>query len=169
MQRKIIQIIVVISLLLLYTGSVFADYPRYLNGDPNCIIFAGHMGTGWYLKKNSVQVVSENGPVTELTVEVLTVPNAYDGNVNYSNIKKYSFYYDESTQTSINSGMSPQKVMGYYDRNGTLSYVDPKGSMAEIRITLPAGEMAFAIKYHKKFYGNGIYQFGQDFYRGVLY
>ena len=122
MQRKIIQFIVVISLLLLYTGSVFADYPRYLNGDPNCIIVAGHMGTGWYLKKNSVQVVSENGPVTELTVEVLTVPNAYDGNVNYSNIKKYSFYYDESTQTSINSGMSPQKVMGYYDRNGTAAF-----------------------------------------------
>ena len=89
MQRKIIQFIVVISLLLLYTGSVFADYSRYLNGDPNCIIVAGHMGTGWYLKKNSVRVISENGPVTELTVEVLTVPNAYDGNVNYSNIKKY--------------------------------------------------------------------------------
>lgn len=170
MKKKIVQMIMALALLLVGTGSVFADYPRYLNGDPNCIIVAGHHGIGWYIKKNSVRTVNEEGPISRLTIEVLTVPDAYDGKVEYTSINTYAFYYDASTGTSIDMGMRPQKVMGCFDRSkGEFVYVDPKASMAEIRISLPAGEMAYAIKYKKKFYGTGIYTFGQDFYRGVLY
>lgn len=169
MKKRVMQVIMVLALLIAWSGSVFADYPRYLNGDPNCIIIAGHQGTAWYVKKNSVRSLEESGPIAKLSIEVLAVPNAYDGNVNYSSINTYEFYYDASTDTSVQMGMNPQKVMGYFNRSrGEFVYVNPHASMAEVRITLPAGEMAYAIKYKKKFYGDGIYTFGDSFYSGVL-
>ncbi len=169
MKRIVFQMIGTLVLLLSFCGAALAEYPRFLNGDPNCIIIAGHQGTGWYIKKNSVRTLEQNGPIAKLSIEVLAVPNAYDGNVNYSSINTYEFYYDASTDTSVKMGMNPQKVMGYFNRSrGEYVYVDPNASMAEIRVTLPAGEMAYAIKYRKKFYGDGIYTFGDSFYNGVL-
>ena len=169
MKRRVFQMIGTLVLLLSFCGIALADYPRYLNGDPNCIIIAGHQGTGWYIKKNSVRTVEEQGPLSKLTIEVLAVPRAYDGNINYSSINTYEFYYDSSNATSVEMGMNPQKVMGHFNRSrGEYVYVNPNASMAEIRVILPAGEMAYAIKYKKKFYGDGIYTFGDSFYSGVL-
>ena len=52
----------------------------------------------------------------------------------------------------------------YVDQNGNSNwrYLDPNGSWAETGISMPAGEMAFALAYNLKFYG------GKKFYNSFL-
>lgn len=45
----------------------------------------------------------------------------------------------------------------YHDKgtNSDWKYINPAGAIATTSVVMPAGEMAFYLTYHKKFYGNG--------------
>ena len=147
-------IISFISVFMLMISTAFASpYPDHLNGDPNYILCDGHMGVAWYVDRSSLNVQKYAPPQYIIAVNVVTIPDADKGSTAISQVKTYRFFYNSDL------------VRMYLDRNlnDDWSYIDPNGSWAQTGIIMPTGEIAFALAYNYKFYGN----FGDEFYNRI--
>ncbi len=135
-----------LSLVLLFTtiftSTAHADYPDYLNGDRDYVLVDGHMGTGWYMKKSSLNVEQYAPPIYIISVSVYTVSNADRGNTSYSSVRTIRLRYDWDN-----------RAMYVRTDDGGWRYLDPNAALAYTRVALPTGEMAFYVAYGKKFYG----------------
>lgn len=151
MKKLIISFMAVFMLMI---STAFASpYPDHLNGDPNYILCDGHMGVAWYVDRSSLNVQKYAPPQYIIAVNVVTVPDADKGSMAISQVKTYRFFYNSDL------------VRMYLDRNlnDDWSYIAPNGSWAQTGIVMPTGEIAFALAYNYKFYGN----FGDEFYNRI--
>ena len=173
MMKKILFHLLFLFLAVAALPSAHANYPTYLNGDGNFILVDGHMGTAWYVDRSSLVVQSYNPPSYIIAVNVVSAHSAIDeerdfyhgGEGTVTGIKTYRFSYDWDSRSM-------------YVDNGSQgwSYLNPWGSWAETGIRMPAGEMAFALAYGLRFYGEFekesydgtmYHPFGDDFYRPI--
>lgn len=156
MKKKIIMFC---SIMVLIIANVcHADYPTYLNGNSNYILCDGHMGTGWFIQKDSIEIYKtyEQGPV--LMFSVVSVDNADKGNTDIYNRESVFIGYDIGN------------IKMYYV-NGIKGnrYLDPNGSASLTRPYMAVGEKAFYLFFNSKFYGilsnkNGYKVFSDNFY-----
>jgi hypothetical protein len=145
--------VVLLGLVAWMMASVaFANYPEYLNGDRNFILCDGHMGTAWYVDRSSLDVQEYAPPQYIIAVKVVSARSAtgdeeafyeHDGAGTITGTETYRFFYNWDRREM------------YVDRDGTSNwrYLDPWGAWASTGIVMPAGEIAFALAYHLKFYG----------------
>ncbi len=141
MKRILTTMLFAVCLFLCGTASAFG-YPDYLDGDRNFLLCGGHMDVGWYVDKSSLVVQQYNPPVYRLAVNVLVVDNANDGNTTPRRVETEEFIYN----------WDERKMYKWSDAQSAWLYVPPVGSMADTGHHF-AGEMAFYIAYHMKFYG----------------
>ena len=125
-------------------AAAYDPYPECLNGDSNYIICAGRMDYAWYVDRSSLTVQKYEPPQYIIAVNVVTVPNADRGNTAISEVKTYRFFYNSDLgQMYVDSQL-----------NDNWRYLNPNGSWAETGVAMRAGEIAFALAYHMKFYGS---------------
>lgn len=141
MKRILTTALAAVCFFLCSTASVSA-YSDYLGGDRNFLLCGGHMGVGRYVDKSSLVVQQYNPPIYRIAVNVLTVDDADMGNTTPRSIDTEEFLYNWDERTMYR--WSEAKSAWYY--------VPPVGSMADTGHHF-AGEMAFYIAYHMKFYG----------------
>ena len=148
--------------LLLAGGNAFANenpYGAHLGGNERYILVDGHMGTAWYLDKDSLYVERYEPPQCIIIADICTVERADRGNTAISRVETKRFFYNW------------ELLEMYVDRNGDADwrYLDPQGSWAETGIVLPAGEMAFYTVCGLRFYGSKkIYDSYGDSYYSVF-
>ena len=149
--KRIIMLLVGISMLVL-PAAVSANYPMYLNGDRNFIRCDGHMGTAWYVDASSLNVLRYEPPEYVIAVDVVTARSAigneddfYSGGSGMvTDVRTMRFLYDWDACA----------MYAWSDAEMDWYYLPPGGSWAETGITMPAGEIAFYLAYHTKFYGS---------------
>ena len=154
-------------LILLASIQICQAFPEYLDGDRNYPAIDGHMGTGYFMDKNSIYVEMEVPPVYVLQVSCLCVADPDVSKVSDATILKFRIrYVDEKTPQMYMEGLNDEWI-----------YVKPFGSYAESGVILPIGEAAFYTKFGRKFYGrepmyNDFFKensevFGEKFYERV--
>ena len=129
-----------------------ANYATYLNGDRNFILCDGHMGTAWYVDSSSLVVQRYEPPQYVIAVNVVTARSAvgdeddfYSGGRGVmTDVRTMRFLYDWDACA----------MYAWNDAEMDWYYLPPGGSWAETGITMPAGEIAFYLAYHMKFYGS---------------
>ncbi len=140
--KRILTMILFVGCCFLCSTAWASGYPDYLNGDRNFLLCGGHMGVGWYVDKSSLVVQQYNPPVYQIAVNVLIVENADRGNTAPFRVDTEEFLYNWDERAMYRWG----------EKSSAWHYVPPVGSMAETGHHF-AGEMAFYIAYHMKFYG----------------
>lgn len=166
--KKIISVLAVMFVMLTAAVAMASsNYPDHLAGDDNFIICDGHMGTAWYIDRSSLVVEKYEPPQYIIAVNVVTVDNADRGNTEINKVRTFRFFYNSD------------KCEMYVDRdnNDNWRYLKPLGSWAESGVSMPAGEIAYALAYNVKFYGSkkwydshfGKYSnaFADEFYRNL--
>ena len=134
-----------------------ADYPVYLNGDRNFILIATFRGTGYYLDRSSLVVQQYAPPQYIIAVNVVDVPQAYNGESTISRIQTDKFRYDWNTKS----------MYLFSNSKNTWSYMNPYGyKIDKYMIEIPAGEMAFYLAYNMKFYKSSSY-FNSTLYKRI--
>ena len=128
-----------------YSEKTDLGYPYYLNGDPNYILVAAHMGTAWYLVKNSVKSKVLSSNERTIVVDVVGVANADKGNTSVSGRGTNSYYFNDSS--------------GYASING--KPINYNGPMYITRTANPTGAMSYYIATGKRWSQFG---YGNDFY-----
>ena len=129
-----------------------ANYATYLNGDRNFILCDGHMGTAWYVDSSSLVVQRYEPPQYVIAVNVVTARSAvgdeddfYSGGRGVmTDVRTMRFLYDWDACA----------MYAWNDAEMDWYYLPPGGSWAETGIVMPAGEIAFYLAYHMKFYGS---------------
>ena len=140
--KRMLTMMIFIGCIFLCSTAGASGYPDYLNGDRNFLLCGGHMGVGWYVDKSSLVVQQYNPPVYQIAVNVLTVEDADRGNTAPYRVDTEEFLYNWDERAMYRWG----------EKSSAWHYVPPVGSMAETGHHF-AGEMAFYIAYHMKFYG----------------
>ena len=138
MKRFLSLLVFLICILNLNTAS--ADYPDYLGGDRNYLLSGGHMGSGWYVVKNSVKVEVYDPPIYVISGKIVAVRDADLGNTEIVTSETRRYLYNIESQKMYSIGDE-----GCY-------YIHPVGAMASTGHEF-SGEMFFYIAYHMKFYG----------------
>ena len=87
----------------------------------------------------------------------MRVDNADRGSTEIKNVHTYRFFY--------NSDLGQMYLD--FNNNDNWRYLNPQGSWAETGISMPAGEIAFALSYNYKFYGDRAY-YSDDFYNRIF-
>ena len=110
-----------------------AEYPQYLNGDRNYILFDGFQGGARYVCRNSLSVESRN---------VISIGWVYaeDGKITVR--QNVRFGYD----------LSARKIYFVTD-GGDWKLIEPEGSRASGSAMAGAAEIAFCLAYGEKFLG----------------
>lgn len=117
-----------------------SGYPDYLGGDRDFLLCGGHMGTAYYIDRNSL-VIEDDGPIIyNLSIDVITVHNADRKNIGPFETQTRYFRYDKENG----------KMYEWFDDEW--HYILPVGCMAETGHEF-SGEMAFYLAYGMKFYG----------------
>ena len=116
-----------------------AEYPKYLDDQKIYVLCGVHAGTAWYINRKSIDVERFDPPHFRLAVEVAVVPRAGDGDLTAKYVRN-EYFYD----------LAEHKM--YAVRDGEKVFIAPYGSTAELPSSYD-GELAFFIKYGKKFYG----------------
>lgn len=142
--RKIVPAFVLIFVMMIASSVALASYPTHLGGDSNFILCDGHMGTAWYVDRSSLNVEKYAAPQYIIAVNVVSVNDADRGNTSISRVKTYRFFYNYNLR----------RMYVDTDGNSNWRYLDPNGSWADTEISMPSGEIAFALAYNLKFYGN---------------
>lgn len=156
MMKKMILCITCLCCMIFANGVVFADQiaplstygyfanaPRFLGGDSNFICIEVFQGYGFYLDKSSMYVEKNEPPQHIIAVNICMVPDVYKGSTTIAKVKTERFFYNTDLKQM------------YYDKGGNYDWklINPAGPIAETSVVMPAGEMAFYLTYHKKFYG----------------
>ena len=116
-----------------------AQYPKYLDEQKVYVLCGVHAGTAWYVNRKNIDVVKSDPSQVQLAVEVAVVPRAGDGDLTAKYVRN-EYFYD----------LTERKM--YVVRDGERVFVKPYGATAELPSSYD-GELAFFIKYGKKFYG----------------
>lgn len=118
------------------------SYPVYLNGDRNYILCDAYKETAWYLDRSSLNVQKYDPPQYIIAVNVVTVPDADRGGTDINGVRTFRFFYNYELKRM------------YVDLSLTDAwrYLDPNGDWATTDISLPVGELSFALAYNMKFY-----------------
>ena len=140
--KMIFRLVLLLIIFIGVSNYAHAEYPVYLRGDTNFILCGGHMGYGEYVDKSSLVVQEYNPPIYRIAVNVLTVKDADRGKTAVSSIKTQYYKYDWDNR----------RMYVIWPSDNKYHYISPVGSMAETGHFF-AGEMAFYIAYHMKFYG----------------
>ena len=152
--KKMIGVFMTIFLMLFSSAALaYNPYPIYLDGDHNFILCDGHMGGAWYVDRSSLIVQKYEPPQYIIAVNIVSVDQADAGNTSISNVRTYRFFYNYDSR----------KMYVDVKGNSNWRYLDPQGSWAETGVTMPAGEIAFALAYNLKFYG------GRSWYNQILH
>ena len=130
----------------------FANYPTYLNGNRDLILCDGHMGMGYYVDRTSLVVQKYEPPQYIIAVNVVTAVSAIGderdfyagGRGTITNVRTMRFFYNWDLR---------QMYVGPVE-NDNWRFIPPTGSWAENGVSMPAGEIAFYLAYHMKFYGS---------------
>lgn len=129
LQKLLLMLFFVIGISFADPVTVDAFYPNTLNGDPNYILASAHMDIGFYVRKDSLTKDFVKPPHYQYSVEVVSalansedVHSGTDKDWRMKEEKRFTmtFYYEGGT-------------MGMYfvKKDGSLKYLDPKGSWAE--------------------------------------
>ena len=145
--RKIVSVFVMVFVMAM-ASVTFAEngYPDYLGGDKNYVMCDGHMGTGYYVDRSSLQVKQYTPPSYMIAVNVATVPDADAGKIKISNVRTYYFMYRYDQRNMYVPMTDPNSDLDW-------RYLKPRGSYAETGVAMPAGEIAFYLAYNMRFYG----------------
>lgn len=135
--------------------TAFANYPTHLYGDKNFILCDGR--SAWYVDRSSLNVQKYEPPQYIIAVNVVRVDNADRRSTEIKNVHTYRFFY--------NSDLG--QMYADFNNNDNWRYLNPQGSWAETGISMPAGEIAFALAYNYKFYGDRAY-YSDDFYNRIF-
>ena len=150
MMKKILLLPIFLLLALTASPEAHANYSTYLNEDRNFILVDGHMGTAWYVDRSSLTVQRYEPPDYIIAVNVVSAQSAIDDERDFYDggegvvigIKTYLFSYDWNRRRMyVDNGSQGWK------------YLNPWGCWAECGIHMPTGEMAFALAYGLRFYG----------------
>lgn len=133
-------VLIMVCFFSLFMSKAMADYPDYLNGDHNYVICGGHMGYGCYIDRSSLVVQKYEPPIYIIAVRLITVADADRGNtaIEHENIARFMYNWETRKM--------------YQLHGDSWHYIKPVGSMAETGHYF-AGELAFYMAYHMKFYG----------------
>ncbi|WP_282927851.1 hypothetical protein [Megamonas funiformis] len=115
------------------------------------------MGSAWYVDRSSLNVQKYEPPQYIIAVNVVRVDNADRRSTEIKNVHTYRFFY--------NSDLG--QMYADFNNNDNWRYLNPQGSWAETGISMPAGEIAFALAYNYKFYGDRAY-YSDDFYNRIF-
>lgn len=130
----------VLALAALFTATVvFAEYPRYLNGNSNYILCYGREGVGYYADASSMKSEVYNPPHYQISIDVVNVPDADRGNTTIQGRNHFLFYYN------IN-----EHSMHYMTNKGNWYRLSFKGLAWEGRY-IQVGEIAFQLAYGMRF------------------
>ena len=161
-------LLLLFSLCLFLTASPASANP-FLNDDPNYVWVDVNQGKCWYIDRSSLYVEKYEPPQYIIVTNVCTVPRASYGETTITNVFPMRFFYNWKENK-----MYVDKKFGTSD----WMYLQPLGPAYINRLNMPAGEMAFYLAYHKKFYGRYKYSsatyrypislFTDEFYDGVL-
>ena len=146
MKAKVQKIVLLVGMLwiaMLAMAGVYAAYPVHLGGNPNYILCDAHMGVAWYVDRSSLVVQKYAPPQYIIAVNVVRTYDADKGSTVIQGVDTKRFFYNIDLQQM------------YVDRNGTDNwhYLDPNGSWAATGVSMPAGEIAFALAYGMQVYG----------------
>ena len=155
MKKLFVFLAIVISMLAF--NVCHAAYPTHLNGDPNYVLCDGHMGTGWFLQKDSVELDGSNEREAVLSFSLVTVNNLDKGNA------------EVSARRNIKIGYDLDRIKMYYINDNSVRYLDPDGPLSMTRIYMPAGEIAFYVFFQNKFYGLVNNHFGDKVFSEAFY
>ena len=138
--------------VFILSRAAFANYPTYLNGDRNLILCDGHMGVAWYVDRTSLVVQKYEPPQYIIAVNVVTADSAVGderdfysgGKGRIKEVRTMRFFYNWDLRKM------------YVGKGGAddWRFIPPTGSWAETGISMPAGEIAFALAYNMRFYGS---------------
>lgn len=122
--RKIVSVFVMVFVMAM-ASVTFAEngYPDYLGGDKNYVMY-GHMGTGYYVDRSSLQVKQYTPPSYIIAVNVATVPDADAGKIKISNVRTYYFMYRYDQRNMYVLMTDPNSDLDW-------RYLKPRGSYAE--------------------------------------
>ena len=156
MKKTIVFLFAVCIMLTASVAMAYSAYPTHINDDNNFIICDGHMGTAWYVDKSSLVIEKYNPPQYIISVNVVTVNEADQGNTDIARVKTFRFFYNYDLGKM------------FVDRDGQSNwrYLEPWGCWADTGISMPAGEIAFYLAYKQKFYGvlSRYSQYSQKYY-----
>ena len=146
MKTKVQKIALLVGMLwiaMLAMVGAYSAYPAHLGGNPNYILCDGHMGVAWYVDRSSLVVQKYEPPQYIIAVNVVRTYDADKGSTVIQGVETKRFFYNIDLRQM------------YVDSDGTNNwrYLNPNGSWAATGVSMPAGEIAFALAYGMKFYG----------------
>ena len=147
MLKKFFTAVLVLSIFLIQSTAMAGGYQKYLNGDRNYILYDGHQGGARYVVRDSLKVETFSAPSCILSVDWVTVPDAYNGSTRIANRQKSYFGYTwkQGEQRKIFAINVQTKEMRHLPRNVTRA-------MGEA--AMKAAEMAYYLATSgEKFYG----------------
>ena len=116
-------------------------YPVYLNGDPNYILVDAHMGSAWYIIRNSVKKEKISPDQWHIYCEIVSATET--GKISSEKPKSYTFFFDVRNGT----GGVAHKGLTFFNYNGPRS---------ETMVINGAGAMSYYIATGKKWSKFGI-------------
>lgn len=156
--------------------TAFADYPAYLNGDRNLILCDGRRGVAWYVDRTSLVVQKYEPPEYIIAVDVLTAESAIGNEDDFYNGGRGKITERRTMRFFYNWDLRQM----YAGKAGAddWRFIPPTGPWAARGIAMPAGEIAFYLAYHMRFYGSRQFYdevlkrdvdvFTDNFYTGLL-
>ena len=154
--KKFILFLFVCIMMTASVAMAYNPYPTHLNDDNNFVLCDGHMGTAWYVDRSSLVIEKYEPPQYIISVNVVTVNEADQGNTNISLVRTFRFFYNYDLR----------KMFVDRDDQSNWRYLDPWGCWADTGGSMPAGEIAFYSAYKQKFYGvlNKYSQYTKKYY-----
>lgn len=152
MLKKIFAAVLVLSLFLIESTATAGGYQKYLGGDRNYIIFDGHQGVARYIVRNSLKVETFAEPSCIISIDWVTVPDAYNGSTRIANRQKAYFGY------TWKQG-EPRKIFTINLQTKEMTHLPRNVSRAGGEAMMKAAEMTFYLVTGQKFYG-----FSDSFY-----
>ena len=117
---------------------VFAEAPRFWNGDKNYPLIWENSQVAWYLNKNSVTVKINDPPFFIITAQVVTTNDS----------ETYEFFFDED---DIDMRVFDKAIADWQPLN-------PSEVTAANQHVIYAGEAVFYVTQGRKFYGNYLWK-----------
>ncbi len=162
-------LMIVVLLFACFCNPCFATeyaghwYPKYLHDDENYIYCDSHMGTAWYVDRNSIEVEQETDNDCILSVTVISVTyNDHQNNQPFGvedirkiDSKQYTFLYDfDEGKMYYASDWGGDRFVFIERYDTTWRYIKHSACWADVGIIKYA-----AIEAYRSIYGTGFYEF----------
>ena len=128
-------------LLIFSASAASAEYRDNFGNNHEYVLCGMHAGTGWYINRESVNVLLYDPPNYRIAVDVAVVRDAVNGSTKISQTLHNEYRYDWN-----------ERKMYRLEKNGEWKYLPPVGDVATLGSSYD-GELAFFVAYKMKFYG----------------